>query len=326
MSNLNEATNTARGQGFGPSSVRHSAFEALIRREGTIMTVRRAVRIPMPLFVLAFMFFIHGCTSREINTTWLAHDITIDGIPTDWRGIPITYVEAPNIGLRAVNDSDHLYFYLASPNRNVARQIAVFGLTVWFDSDGGRDREMGIHFPFGTQDFAAMMARWRDRSRSMDMIGAVFRGVATEIEILGPEDSGPLFVGKTDSLGIQLALGEAGGTYVYELKVPLHQSETHPYAVDPAPDKRIGIGFETGEIDREAMMEASRQAMAERGEGEGLGGMGGGPMGGERPGGMPGGGMGPGSAGPGMPKRLEIWATAVLATPDDTTGATSVRE
>lgn len=287
------------------------------------MHARNMMRTPaLPLLLLA-VCLVQGCGSHEINTTWVPNRITIDGTPTDWRGIPITYVEAPNIAIRAINDSSHLYICLSSPDRNVARQIAICGLTIWFDADGGKDKELGIHFPLGTRDFsslaAGMAGRRPDRDRSRDMTGGLFEGTAEKVEILGSEDSGVLASGDPGSLGIDAAIGNPGGKYVYELKVPLHQSTDHPYAINPKLDKPIGIGLETGQIDREAMMEAFRKTTGEGREGMPPGGKGERPAGGGPGGGPPGGGMGRGSGGGSMPARLEFWALAVLATPDDAT-------
>ena len=104
-----------------------------------------------------------------------------------------------------------------------------------------------------------------------------------------------------------------------ELKVPLARSADHPYAIDTAPGKAIGVGLETGKMPQ-------RSSGHDRGGGLGGGGGGGGGVGG----GMPGGGRGRGGGGMGggggrggrggdpqqagqPPKPLKSWATVAIA-------------
>ena len=100
----------------------------------------------------------------------------------------------------------------------------------------------------------------------------------------------------------------------YELKVPLARSADHPYAIDTAPGKAIGVGLETGKMQL-------RSLGNDRGGGFGGGGGGGGMPGGGR--GRGGGGMGGGGGRGGRggdpqqavqpPKPLKSWATVAIA-------------
>jgi len=88
---------------------------------------------------------------------------------------------------------------------------------------------------------------------------------------------------------------------VYEIKVPLIQSEQHPYAIGAEAGSSVGIGLETSKMKRSDM---SGQMSGERG--------GGGPSGGMR-GGAGGRGMPGDGRRPQMRKHLKIWAVVQLA-------------
>lgn len=107
-----------------------------------------------------------------------------------------------------------------------------------------------------------------------------------------------------EAKGIEVKAVPSSGLLIYELKIPLVQTEQHPFAVGAQPGKTIGVGFETAKFDPSQM----RQRRA----GGTPGGRGMPPMGGGRSrGGM--GGMGEFGRGPQMSESLKIWAKIKLA-------------
>ena len=112
---------------------------------------------------------------------------------------------------------------------------------------------------------------------------------------------------------MDVAVRTDGSTLQCELKVPLAKTDDHPYAIETAPAKTIGVGLETGKTPQ-------RSSSAGRGGGMGGGGGGMGGMGGGGRGRGGGGGMGRGGGGGGggsqrgyqAPKPLKGWGTVAI--------------
>ena len=110
---------------------------------------------------------------------------------------------------------------------------------------------------------------------------------ANRIDILGPGKNDARSLTSDHASGVEAALRVSEGQVFYELKVPLAKTADHPYAIETAAGKTIGIGFETPKVEQPASEGRSG------GSGGGYGHGGGGGMGGGRGGGgMHGGGGG----------------------------------
>jgi hypothetical protein len=99
-------------------------------------------------------------------------------------------------------------------------------------------------------------------------------------------------------LGIEARIGRQNGYFVYELKVPLIESDKYPYAIGIKPGKPIGLGLEIGNA-RIAMM------------GDGLGG------GRASPGDRGGGNRFDGGGISGGEETFRLWAIVILSTGGD---------
>ena len=111
-----------------------------------------------------------------------------------------------------------------------------------------------------------------------------FQESMTELEVLGENDRVLEKMDIEDAKGIDVRMRNAGGTFVYELRVPLASSEEQSYALGVDAGDNIGIGFLSPKL----------QMQRQRGV-RGVGG-------------MPGGRMGPY-----RPQQLKIWAKIQLA-------------
>ena len=105
----------------------------------------------------------------------------------------------------------------------------------------------------------------------------------------------------TEAKGIEINVEFSSGMLVYELKVPLVQSQQHPYAIGAEAGSSVGIGLEVSKMKRQDM----RREMS--------GGRGGGGPTGRMRGGAGGRGMPGGRGRPQMGRALKIWAVVQLA-------------
>ena len=302
----------------------------------------RAIWVPMIALVA---LSIIGCNELEFGSSWRDHEITIDGMATDWQD-PMVYAEDAKVAVGIVNDEQHMYVCLTPADIRTATQMAMTGFMVWFDPEGGTKKRFGIRFPLGMQGRGVPMmfqekmpgggvsrggmsrGGLADSTRYQRMFG----GLGGELDILGPEEDQSMRMAFSSARGIEVQLGYSKGRVVYELKIPLARDAEHPYGIGTVLGETIGIGFETPEMDREAMRESMSGGrgggggMPGGGKGGGMGGGRGGGMGGGRGGGMGGGrggGMRPG--GGGTPEPLELWAKVTLASEGSSAGAAGER-
>jgi hypothetical protein len=107
--------------------------------------------------------------------------------------------------------------------------------------------------------------------------------------------------------GLEVCVNSSGGSFVYELKLPLAASGDRRLSPEIQPGAIVGIGFETKKWARERMPERTPEGIG--GEQGGIGGRPG--MMGGRPGGI-GRGREPGMM-PDIPEPIKIWARVRLA-------------
>jgi len=258
--------------------------------------------------------FLAGCGERELNSKWRNREIIVDGIDTEWEGARL-FLDKEKVTIGLLNDENDLYVRISSRDRTMQSQILMRGLTIWFDSKGDRKKTFGIHFPIGMRsDRREMMSR--ENPDNTDLSQKMIEIMQNELEICGTgeEDITRLLTADIKERGVNVKMGSSKGNLVCELKVPLAKSELQPYAIGADTTKIIGIGFETGKMDREEMSKMVSERRGQRsgidggrtGDRGGIGDMGG--MGGGR-GGR--GGMRPG--GGQLLDSLELWVKTKLA-------------
>ena len=245
-----------------------------------------------------------GCNEPELSSAWKDREITIDGKSGDWKNV-VAYIEKTNAAVGLLNDELHLYVCLTTMDRITATQIAASGFTVWLDPEGGKKKTFGIRFPLGMQGSGDPM-KIKESLRDPKKFRALFEDLGSEMEILGPGKDQRVRTLRSTIEGIEVSTGYSEGRFVYELKLPLARNTAQRYGIGTDAGKTIGVGFETPELDREAM---ASQTKGQRGGG--LGGRGGGGGGGK--GGMGGGGKGGMRPGGAMPEPFELWTKVALS-------------
>lgn len=248
-----------------------------------------------------------SCNSNAFTSHWRDHEISIDGDQQEWDG-NLLVPEGKNITVGVMNDDAYLYLTMSSTDRRTMMQIMRLGLTVWFDPGGGKKKVLGIKYPIGGLEagMGSAVGRLPDRNERPDWEAQIqsVKEFQPWVEIWGPDKDDLARVAVKNERGIQVEIGASSyGQLVYELRIPLVQTPDNPYAIDTSPGKTIGIGIETGAIERDTMR-------SQRG---GYGMRGGLPGGGRRGGGMRGGGMRGGGAGRQMPQPIKYWTRVTLA-------------
>jgi hypothetical protein len=251
--------------------------------------------------------------------------ITVDGNFDDWYGNLQPFGADP-VAVQFFNDGEFLYFRLTASDPAARMQVARLGMTVWFDPGGGTRKKFGVRYPVVEQGGVDSQGRGRGGfggfggggsgrgRRGGDSQTPDESGPSIErVDVIGPGKDDARSLTRGHLQGLDVAIHNQQGTLQYELKVPLAKTSDHPYAIETAPGKTIGVGLETGKLP---------QRSAGMGRGGGFGGGGGGMGGGGR--GRGGGGMGGRGGGGGgrsggrqsgfePPKPWKTWATVTIA-------------
>ena len=266
----------------------------------------------LSLSVIILLFSQVGCSAFEIDSLWREKEILIDGNSSDWLGA-LVYLEDNGVSVGIQNDEHDLYICLLAESSFLRSQVMRRGFTIWFDQAGGKDKRFGIKFPLGMPiPETRLQARNEltdriDREQKLERI----ESLNDKLEIVGPGKDDQRRIPLNKVKGIEVFIDAASGLLVYELKVPLKQSEGNPYAIQASAGDTIGVGFEMPKIDRGALR-GERPGGAGVQSGGGIsGGMGG--KGGMRGGGRSGGRGGMGRSSSEAGKGLKIWVKTLLA-------------
>jgi len=217
--------------------------------------------------------------------------------------------EDDGIRVRMENDDTFAYVTVAASDAAASNRLALTGLTIWFDHEGGKSRDFGIRYPLGAMNAGLDRSEMRNREQATQDERFAMRDQALqEMDIrLGEGEADALRFQKDAVPGIGVHLSDEYGRMTYVLQVPLKQTEDFEYAIGVEPGTVIGLGFEGGQMDRSMMADARESGGRAMGGGMRGGGMQGGAMSGGRPGGSMGqGGRRPGGAA-GMSNPIGFW-------------------
>jgi hypothetical protein len=285
--------------------------------------------------LLAALFAATACAGKiyVVTSLSLPQAIAVDGDAEEWSGA-LSYVAQAGLFVGFVNDRDNLYICLNKEEEEEAGPARAGGWTVWFDPAGGTQKAFGLRIgpaegPFERNPGDRRTEPGRDvapeNGRAGEPPGQAPQGeqappTERSIEVQWIGASGDVLrrfsPEAAAELGLEVAEGRAGGAFVLELKIPLRESEGHPFAIGAGPDGLVGVGLFSYKPER-------------RGERGGRGGGMGGGRGG-LPGGMPGGGMSGGLEGgrggwrgamrpnmnPDIAKTVKVWTRVRLLRSD----------
>ena len=271
--------------------------------------IKKSIFGAISLFLLTALFSPLVLARPKVKCAAKTAEIVIDGINQEWEG-SLSVIDDENLALNVMRDENFLYLGVLFNESDQQRQVLMQGLTVWFDTDGGKNEEFGIRFPGGIMNSGNTEKAARNGRPDPEEMARAAEEKLAEADcfmIVGPEKDQETLVEFVDASDVTVRATLEEGILFYELKIPLNRSEEQPFGIGIRSNKKLGIGFTTPKMeDRRSQMNAGgRGGMSRGGSG---GGMPGG-MGGDMPGGMSGGrgGMGGGMERPGMPERLNLW-------------------
>jgi uncharacterized membrane protein YgcG len=259
----------------------------------------------LPNLVLPFVFFsaltsFAGCGSTlELTSRWTNHELKVDGTGEEWKDAT-TLLPGPQVLVGIKNDKENLYVCLITTNRMTQAQMLALGTTVWFDTEGQKNKNFGIQFPVA----GLLQGRRFPSQQNPEDLKRLIEAAQRQFEVVGPGQGERHRIADKQDRGIDVHLGYTDGVLTYELKIPLQKSSDHLYAVGADLLKPLTIGLETGEYSdamRAQMSGPSRSAGSSGGGGRG---------------GRGGGGQSASGLGGDAPEPLKHWLVVHLVAPN----------
>ncbi len=222
---------------------------------------------------MALLLVVGGCGTLQLSSQWTGNAISVDGRADDWTG-KTTSIGTKKMAIGFANDTNYVYLMLSTTDRSTSRMLMMQGLTVWFDTAGGRTKSYGIHYPIG------LFSGGGRQSESDPFSATRGNSPMSQLELLRPGQDDARRLPVSVAQGIQARVSYTDAGFVYELRIPYASDAHFPYSLCARPGALIGVGLETPDVGGSL---AGSSATSGGGGGRGRGGRGGGSSGGSEP-------------------------------------------
>lgn len=219
------------------------------------------------LLVVPLVLAAAGCGSAP--PTYLTEPATtetvVDGEAAEWPAAlrPVPQEAGLSVGLR--RDGDDLVVAVIASDDRQARRIAVGGLRVWVDPEGGTDRALGVRYPApSAPDVQEVLRSGPRRGGAIDAenpqrLRRRYESGLDQVEITrGVLTQRASADGSFGGLVAESTWGPRG--LVVEMRIPLMPA---PGLLEVAAGDEVGLGFELLDVQttrREALMQSRRPA------------------------------------------------------------------
>ena len=229
---------------------------------------------------LLSLVFLSGCGGeQQLLSNWTNQQIKIDGETSDWQN-NLNYLKDENVALGFKNDNKFVYVCLTTNDFTKVFPMLRGGFITWFEPENG-GKTIGVKFPINnisnTDKVPSSSEEIYNRRNPGEFINRMLER-QNELQILNEDKLILTDMPIKNKEGIEAKLGYNSDRFVYELKVPLSDSN-YAYKLSANPGGKLKIRFETEQPDwkninreREGGMRMSGGEEGERSE-----------FGGERP-------------------------------------------
>ena len=197
----------------------------------------------LPVILCIALTIVEGCGSAPLASHWQTPTPAPTSNPQSWLGSAVP-LDNQKVSVAIFNDSEYVYLWLVTSDRDLQRQITRGGLTCWFDRAGGDKKLFGVHYPVfvrpqggGQGEPREPMGVTEDEERSVE---------GGEMDVYTSGEDTPMRMSTAATAGIEARYRESKGSLMYGLRVPLSDKGSHPFAINTSPGSRVGIGLETG--------------------------------------------------------------------------------
>jgi hypothetical protein len=254
-----------------------------------------------------------GAGQAGVASVWTDLPGAVDGLRSDWQGVPLTDWKKDAVSFAFRNDGETLYVLLVIQDAKYRSTIEATGVTLYFNAKGAKTKDYGILFKRLRLNPEEYIAHLEKQGPVSDEDKAGIRRKAGfylfHHQVLDRKGKPAPAVSEASARPAVFKYAPDGQAVVYEFSVPLVRGSDLAAGIAPAPCDTIAVGFEWGgetEEMRKAAAKRLREGANTANEQIG-GGMGGqsldsGPR-----------GAGPAAKKPPSPKKYSIWTSLMLA-------------
>jgi hypothetical protein len=208
------------------------------------------MKLAFQLFAfLLFPILIFGCRTTKITSTLVTTPITIDGNMADWPKTSSVLLADSSVTVRVANDGMNLYLAIETKDPEYMLDFRRAGITVWADLNGGKSKQVEMHFPAGL--FATFDRNlggfWQsltpeEKDRASDKLDQLTKGILVVNQANEKFQDFPA----DNPSGFAAAYSKSNNQATMELRIPLQFQENFLTMSLPADQKTVGIGISTG--------------------------------------------------------------------------------
>lgn len=194
-----------------------------------------------------------GNTVRNVSSSYRQGGISVDSSLNDW-GDQLTHDPGSKLFYGVSHDDHYLYLALQSRDPVVQRKIMAFGLTLWLDPTGKKEKDKGIRYPVPrkenipvaeSEEDEALPLRAR-RARPQDTRRYLQTTDKKHLQLLHFDDQDKQQLDVEESEDIRVSIHtEASHGVSYEVRIPFSKIYDHARSGE----QELSIGFVTGHLD-----------------------------------------------------------------------------
>ena len=229
------------------------------------------------ILAVVAMFAVSGFPKDTVvESKWASAPVRIDGLEQDWQGSTFLTDGGSKAQYALRNDGKNLYVIFLFKDPTSSSTIEFTGLKVFFNAEGKKSRDLGVHFIKKRVTADTLVAYMEKKGETLtDARKAEIRKESmytlSEAEVINPEKVAapadpavqtdpPLFSAKSQNRVL-----------VYELRIPLSRTN-QPGGLGSDPGNTVKLGFEWGGLTKEILKDmmagqSARAGMTRQGAG-----------------------------------------------------------
>jgi len=191
---------------------------------------------------------------KKVECAWTPAPVEIDGSNNDWVGDTLTAEKKVKVDYAFRNDSENLYVLFIFNDPKFLSTINQTGMTLWFDTEGKKEKDYGIRFNIKTitaDTYIALVEK---------QVGALPEEKKKEIrqtptyrifqnEVIDKKGEDFIITGGPAAPAFMSRPGK--NMMIYEFRIPLKKGEAQAVGIGTEPGKEMKIGFEWGGLTKE---------------------------------------------------------------------------
>ena len=197
-------------------------------------------------FVLVFCILLTAKATTFVSN-WFQGPLKIDGSDRDWTSAVFNTEKSVQVDYTFVNNNESLYVLFVFKDKKFLSTLTKTGINIWFNNQGKKKKEVGVHFQTRLISAASMIAVMEKKS------GPLTEDRKNEIRskpsyylnqcLLIDKDS-KLLAGQfsSDAALPEFAVLGGSGRLVFEFRIPIAAGN----ALGIGPGKSTLVGFEWG--------------------------------------------------------------------------------